>query len=393
MSGPIFNNNNNIVPPDFDPLSQTFTLLLPDGTPFNASMADVQYLVTSSVRTSINYGTQIGTSIILLLVLLLLTRRDKRRSALFIMNALCLAINAIRSILQVVYFDSNWWNVYTLLSGDYSRVTSMDRANSIASNTLTLLLVICILISLSMQVWVVCTTTPMIQRIAIMSMTTAIALIAIGYRFALVIINNARIADNSGIADKVGLQKTVVIVQTVAIWVYCAIFTFKLGHALIQRRRLGMTQFGPMQIIFIMGCQTMIIPAIFSILQFCYSDLEFSTQTLTMVCIFLPLSAIWAGVVVNDATLGSSGADSHQMLLRGQFGRSPHSSPTPSRLRHAYGHGEKYTTATSMYSHAGKEPESPATQSSFVRAKQEVDGGIMVDRAWQVEKGEASNAV
>jgi pheromone alpha factor receptor len=60
------------------------------------------------------------------------------------------------------------------------------------------------------------------------------------------------------------------ITQAVAVWVYAVIFTWKLGVAIVQRRRMRMTQFGPMQIIFIMGCQTLIVPGMSS--YTCHSE-------------------------------------------------------------------------------------------------------------------------
>lgn len=250
------------LPPNFDPFEQNFTLIGRDGLPFAVSMTDINELREYGVRLSINYGTQIGASIILLVMLLLLTRAEKRRSTIFLMNALCLTINIVRSVLQCRYLTGNYFNVYTILTSDLGRATTADVANTVASNTMTLLLVICIMASLSMQVWVVCKTAPLWQRISIMGVTTAIALVAVGYRFAVCVISNnlAVKREPYGMAGYQWLLDQMSIMQAVAIWVYCAVFTAKLGYALVSRRRMGMTQFGPMQIVFIMGAQTMVIP-------------------------------------------------------------------------------------------------------------------------------------
>jgi len=45
---------------------------------------------------------------------------------------------------------------------------------------------------------------------------------------------------------------------------------------------------------------------------------EIVAHVLTVVCIFLPLSAMWAGVV-NDQHLASRRANSHQQLLNPEF--------------------------------------------------------------------------
>jgi pheromone alpha factor receptor len=267
---------NSTVPPDFDPYTQAFRLLGPDGTPFSITVADLDYWRLYGVRLAINYGSQIGATSILLFMLLLLTKSEKRRSWIFILNALCLVTNTVRSILYSLFLTGNYFNPYAIFSGDYSRVTSSNRATTIAANTMTLIVVILVMMSLGMQVWVVCITTPKIQRIFIMSVTTIFALFAVGYRFALTVIGNALAMKDEGLENHTGLQKQTQIFITVAIWIYCLVFTFKLGDAIFQRRKLGMTQFGPMQIIFIMGCQTMIVPGTLPL-----SPCPSITQTLT----------------------------------------------------------------------------------------------------------------
>jgi pheromone alpha factor receptor len=255
------------IPPKFDPYIQSFNLTRNDGTTFVTDMATLDYLRTYGTRLAINYGSQIGASIVLLLVLFVLTRAEKRKSGIFIMNSICLFVNMCRAIVQALWLTGNWFNPYAFISFDSSHITKGDIANSVAANVLTMILYIGVMISLSLQVWVVCITTPKLQRFLIMGSTTLIALIACGYRFAITVISAEQtVAMNpEGMEPYQGLLTTTTILTTTAIWTYCAVFTFKLGFALIQRRKLGMAQFGPMQIIFIMGCQTMVIPGVFTL--------------------------------------------------------------------------------------------------------------------------------
>jgi pheromone alpha factor receptor len=393
---------NSTVPPDYDPFKQAFTLVGSDGVPFNATMEYVDWLRGYGTRLGIIYGSQIGASFMLFAILLLLTRRDKRRSAIFIMNALCLVTNFIKLILQSLFLTGNYFNVYSQVSGDTSRDQWQDRANTITANTLSLLLYIFIVISLSLQVWVVCKTASTIQRITIMIVTTAFALVATGYRFAVTVISNIITMNPAGgtMRGYTRLLDLMVIFQAVAIWMYCAVFTTKLGYALVQRRKLGMTQFGPMQIVFIMGAQTMVVPgmysalcprshivltlsaAIFSVLQFYKGVPEFGSLTFTVVCIFLPLSAIWAGIVANDRQIASSGASGHRRLLHAYFGRPDASSNGSNTALNS-------TTVNSCH----KEPVSPASTSAPSKPRHSDDDAIHVDHEWSVEneKGESSS--
>lgn len=246
-------------PPE-DVYSQDFVLYSPDGSQFITSMVDIDWLRHFGVRIAINWASQVGASVILLLVLLLLTRREKRNSSIFIMNAFCLVLNTIRSILQCVYLTTPYFHPYAVVASDYTRVTPAHRAISVASNTITLILVTSILVSLSLQVWVVCITAKPLQKWIIMGVTSVTALVAIGYRFAIMVISNKQTMKDESMEAYNGLVNDMYIAFAIAVWAYCAVFTFKLGHALLVRKRLRLTQFGPMQIIFIMGCQTMVIP-------------------------------------------------------------------------------------------------------------------------------------
>ncbi|KAF2733925.1 hypothetical protein EJ04DRAFT_604003 [Polyplosphaeria fusca] len=381
------NSTNATLPANFDPYNQAFTLLLPDGTPIEVNTSDLNFMRSFGMRLAINMGSQVGASIMLLAVLLVLTRREKMRSWVFIMNTLCLLTNAIRAILSCLYLTGNWFNPYAFLTGDFSKVTSNDMATSIASNIMTLLLVVFIFVSLSIQVWIVCVTTPRLQQLLIMSATTLVALVAIGFRLAVVVVTSHRTLHYTGWDDKHLLIVQMYISQAIAIWVFCVVFTFKLGLALLQRKRLGMTQFGPMQIIFIMGCQTMIIPAIFTCLEFYDKIPELGTQTLTVVCIFLPLSAIWAGVSTSDSNVAVSGANSHQRLLRDQFGRSPTQSPRSTQMSG----NEKPSTLASEGTYSQRDPDSP--YAPYHKEKFPGEHSIVVDREWSVENEEPASRV
>jgi pheromone alpha factor receptor len=245
---------------DFDPWTQPISLLLEDGSTYNTSMQDIDNLRMYGAKVAITYGSQIGATLILLLVLMLLTRAEKRRSSIFLVNAFCLVTNAIRCILLSCYVTSSLFDPYSQITGDFSRVTKADMATTVAANVFTLIVTILILVSLSTQVWVVCITTPPCQRYIIMGTTTVVALVAIGYKAAFVILNIMQTLTFMNLEPYMYVVLHSYITQAVAIWYFSVIFTYKLGYAIIQRRKLNMPQFGPMQILFIMGCQTMLVP-------------------------------------------------------------------------------------------------------------------------------------
>ena len=244
----------------FDPYQQSFTLQASDGTPFNVSIPDLDYLVRYNVQICINYGAQTGASIILLIVLLLLTKPDRRTSAIFIVNASSLALNIIRNILQCLHFTGPWTETYAVFSGDVSRIHSADYAKSVTGTVFILLVLLCVEISLCLQTRVVCVIMRQLYRRTIFATSVVIALLAIAFRLALCIENSIYIVQAKVVGPLYHLASATTITETISICWFSTVFVTKLAFALNERRKLGLAQFGPMQIIFIMGCQTLIVP-------------------------------------------------------------------------------------------------------------------------------------
>ena len=242
---------------------QNVTFVNPDGSTIELNLTEFDWFRMYTARIAINYGTQIGASIILPTVLLLLTRSEKRKSCLFVTNALCLFVNVIRMILCSCFTTSTIWNLFTQLTNNYAQVTERDIATSAATDIFALTLSVLIMISLSLQVWVVCITTVPVQRYIIMSVTGLVACVAVGFRAAFTIINIRETSHRRTIDAYPILVPASAISQAVSICLHSCVFTYKLGHAIMQRRKLKMTQFGPMQVFFTMGCQTMFVPGTF----------------------------------------------------------------------------------------------------------------------------------
>ncbi|KAL8665657.1 MAG: hypothetical protein Q9168_007659 [Polycauliona sp. 1 TL-2023] len=278
----------------FDPYSQSFTLLLRDGTPFNVTLPDLDDFILYSVQISINYAAQLGACLLFLIVLLLLTKPDKRRSPIFAINAVALTLNFLRTLLQCIYFTGPFNEVYAYFAVDYSKVSSSDYANQVAITILTFALLVCVEVSLLLQVRVVCITVRRAYRRTILTLSIVIAGLAICFRLAFAIENIKAILALASLFPLHWLASATNITTSISICWFCATFIVKLGFALDQRKKLGVGSFGPMQIIFIMGCQTLIIPAIFSIVQYTVDLPSMDSNVLTLVTIFLPLSSLWA---------------------------------------------------------------------------------------------------
>ncbi|KAL8762471.1 MAG: hypothetical protein Q9184_001554, partial [Pyrenodesmia sp. 2 TL-2023] len=286
--------------PPFDPFSQSFTILTGDGTAINITIPELDAFILYSVQISINYAAQLGASLIFLIVLLLLTKPDKRKSPIFIINSIALLLNVLRHLLQCLYFTGPFSETYAYFSVDYSRVTRSDYANQVAITVLTWLLLVCVELSLVLQVRVVCITVLDFYKRIIYVLSICIGGLAIAFRLALCIENSKYILSLKSQFALEWLASATNITTSISICWFCLVFVIKLGYAMRQRKKLNVGSYGPMQIIFIMGCQTLVIPAIFSIIQYFVPLPSMDSNVLTLVTIFLPLSSLWASSSVGN---------------------------------------------------------------------------------------------
>lgn len=303
-------------PVDFNPYTQNVTFYTPEGRPIEISMYYLDWFYQYDIRLCINYGTQLGASIVLFVLLLLLTHSDKRGSAVFILNGVALLFNILRLLFQVIHFTTGFEKIYPYFSGDYSAVKSSAYAISIVSVIFQTLLVVCIMSSLVMQVHVVCATLRRRYRRPLLALSIIMAVVPIGFRMGFMVENCRYIINTAFMSDLWWLESATNIVITISICFFCAVFVTKLGYAIKQRRQLGVRDFGPMKVIFVCGCQTMTIPALFAILQYFSATPELSSNVLTLVTISLPLSSIWAGAVLESSRRVDSSRRTPRTLWR-----------------------------------------------------------------------------
>ncbi|OQE15297.1 hypothetical protein PENSTE_c029G06611 [Penicillium steckii] len=284
---------------NFDPYEQPITILNKDGSNVTVALSDIDTYVQYNVRVCINYGSQLGASIVLFVILLLLTQREKRGSSVFLLNASALLFNIIRLVFQTVHFDTGFEKIYPYFTYDYSSVETGAYAVSILSTVFSTLLVVCIQISLMLQTQVVCSTLRRRYRVALIGVSSLVALVPIGFRCGWMVMNCIYIMRVAYMEAIWWLESATNITITISICFFCTVFVTKLGFAIRQRKRLGVREFGPMKVIFICGCQTLTIPAIFSIIQYLVVVPELNSNILTLVTISLPLSSIWAGAALD----------------------------------------------------------------------------------------------
>ena len=253
----------------FDPYTQTFILLQPDGvTPFVASMADLLSLQAIAIYQGIIYGVQIGLCVLLLLVLLLMTKPDKRRSLVFALNVIVLLLLVFRNILPCAQLRDLFYNYYNWQLHWYPEGSALKSAQglSLATEIISLFVNIAIYSSLVLQVRIVCGNISRLVRMIVFGLCGLMALVTCTVRLVLAIVNGKYLIlgvqtatlEQQNLVNRIGSASNILSVTSIAL--YSLIFNVKLAIAIHARHTMNMKQFGPMQIIFVMGCQTMVVP-------------------------------------------------------------------------------------------------------------------------------------
>lgn len=252
--------------PSFDIQTQPVVLTYPDGVnQFSTTLDQIVAFQRTGIQTAIIFGIQIGVTIILMLILALLTKPEKRRSVIFILNQAALGFIFIRAILMCLSILGPLFEYYNYIINYYPEVAGAKRI-SVTAEVFSFLTIVAVELSMMFQVRVVCCTLKAFWRNIITVVCVLVALVVCSFRFALVIINcKWNIVNMEWQTDEQFMiisryASLTNIFTACSIIFFSIIFCAKLGHAIHHRRKMGMKQFGPMQIIFVMGCQTMFIP-------------------------------------------------------------------------------------------------------------------------------------
>ncbi|KAL0637976.1 pheromone alpha factor receptor [Maublancomyces gigas] len=300
----------NSTGPEFDYQNQSITILVADGTSVNITLGYVDKIQIENIQYAIIFAVQLGACGLLMLLLAMLTKPDKRRAPLFFMNIISLVLIIARSVLQLQFLLGPWSTAYRFYAYDFSDIPMSAYVTSVATITLQLLLNICIQISLILQVRVVYSSTPKLNLYMTL-ISTAIALAYLGVYMKMVQENIDSVLNAANYTQITWTISKILFAFNICF--FTSIFNFKLWMAIRRRKALGLPSFGPLQVIFIMGCQTMIIPgklnhpiaceiyfiltlflAIFSVLENIVTFDGMSSFTAMFVVISLPLSSMWA---------------------------------------------------------------------------------------------------
>ncbi|KAJ3498966.1 hypothetical protein NLG97_g727 [Lecanicillium saksenae] len=284
--------------PNFDRFSQNVTFFLADhNTTVSVPIPVLNAFSDETVRTTMNYGAQLGACIIMLLVVLVLTPSSKLTRASSCLHLAGLFVSIVRMGLLFSYFLSPFSHFYQVWTMDPALVPRYYFDVSLAANTLALPLVIIVQAALMNQAWTMVAFWPRIWKYAACILSAIIVLLTIGTRLAFTIVQNHAIV--TSIPPDFFLWGTtwMIVMSAVSIFWFCAIFNVKLvTHLVINRGILpSTTLINPMEVLIMTNGVLMIIPSIFAGLEWAKNtNFESASLTVTSVIIILPLGTLAA---------------------------------------------------------------------------------------------------
>jgi hypothetical protein len=137
----------------------------------------------------------------------------------------------------------------------------VDYGVSVAEAVFTWLTLLFVLASLLIQVRTVLLTLPSRWRRAVLVFLSLLGLATLAVQMQETVLNIELILAFSALAENDPVLLRAMAMSMVSLNVFMLIFTAKLGVAMVRRRRVGVKRFGAIEVLIIMGCQTLVVPS------------------------------------------------------------------------------------------------------------------------------------
>jgi pheromone alpha factor receptor len=243
------------------------------------------------------------------------------RQPIFLLNIASIFLIAFQNITNVIVLCASYRGIGQSFLGGTLHYPPSTWTPIILGNIVNPFIYAFILTSLVLQVRVVFAAEPRTRLVI-----TIIGAIATSVEFVLNFVFQvysiiAQLGPRASYSTPTWLYRTFRIYFVACVGISCLIFLYKLALTIYRRRRMGISvnQFGPLQIVFIMFVQSLIVPVIFYILDLAVTDKSFNnfnTLGQTFLVCSLPLSALWASAevkergAVNQSSQGTTGSHS-----------------------------------------------------------------------------------
>jgi pheromone alpha factor receptor len=240
-------------------LNQYFNLTDIYGEDIPVNFQDLQAWSYALDVQSLAYGLAIGLSGIVFFVSIALALEDraKFRRPIFLLNLSSLFLVICQGFFSVILLVGPYIGTAQILLGAPSPHGLTIVSLRIVINIVQLCLYGCILGTLILQVRVVFSAARSVQRYLTVFLTAA-ALVTFALQMALLVIYTRTLFTD--VQAPYWLASAALGSFTGFIGLCSIIFLYKLAVTIRQRRKMGVKKFGPLQILFIMSCQCLVLP-------------------------------------------------------------------------------------------------------------------------------------
>lgn len=240
--------------------SQSFNVTGLDGTPTTLSFGEINSQIYAVGAEAACAGFALGFVSMLFIVLLLITPAAKIRKPIFLLNLVCLFLVAFRELMIMIVSCASYQGVGQQFLLGFAQYPNSTWSANIMNIVSAIGIYALVMTSLVLQVRVVFAAEPRTRKI--FTIIGAIAVIVETAFTTTWVAFYIRFYYNYIDWLPLWLLQTFKIFFCAFVGVASLIFLYKLGFTIYRRHKMGMNinQFGPLQIIFIMFCQCLIVP-------------------------------------------------------------------------------------------------------------------------------------
>jgi pheromone alpha factor receptor len=273
---PVSNSSTDV----FNPKTQVFAIIAQDGiTQIPVSVQQVDWLYHLAITTEINYGSQIGASVMMLLVCLIMTPKSNFARIPNIVNMLALTINIIRCVLLAWFPTSMFYEFYVVMSTDTATVPHHEFITSVAATLFTIPTTILLELALAVQAWSMIQLWPKLFKVSAIAISTMVIVTAVGFKIADSIYQANWILYRD--IPLLWVRKVDLACSTASICWFCFLFNVRLAmHMYVHRSVLpSIKGLSAMEVLVMTNGVLMIIPSKFSQIT---NPLPYLTQLTSM---------------------------------------------------------------------------------------------------------------
>lgn len=220
---------NNTTTEPFNPRTQVFSILGPDGvTEIPVSVPEVDALIFAAGTAQVNYGSQIGATFIMLIVVLTMTPKKRFRRVPTLVSIAGLVFNLIRCVLLSLYFTSSWVEFYTFMAHDISGVAQHDFNITVVATVFNIPVLILIEWALAIQAWSMTKLWSPPYKWAAVTVSAGLVVAAVGFKFASAVLQSLGAISDIDLTNVLWVRKADLVLSMTSITWFCFLFVIRL---------------------------------------------------------------------------------------------------------------------------------------------------------------------